>query len=143
MCGGDFRAHDVKSAEAVRGREAHQQTVMFVSRDLVADDLHCRFGHGGPDSLAKLHESCPSIFRNPRQVFVYVVRFDACRLTSFLVTLFLAHMLLPSCRLLIQAEYVSSRITEPGGYLRGIHTDRLHDATSVGFDRLNGCGNSV
>src|SRR6185503_4354874 len=111
MCAGDSRAHDVKSTQTVRGRKAHQQTVMFVSRDLVADDLRCSFGHGGLDRLAKFHKSCPRIFRNTRQVFVYVFRYDACRLTSFL-----AHMLLPSCRLLIQAEYVSSRITEPGGY---------------------------
>ena len=44
---------------------------------------------------------------------------------------------------LIKAEYVSRRIAEVRGYLRGVHADWLHELAAVGNHGCNCGGNTV
>src|SRR6266850_3187319 len=48
-----------------------------------------------------------------------------------------------SRRLLIKADDISCRITKSRGYLRCVHTDRLHNRASVSNDGVDGCGYAV
>src|SRR3990172_9323666 len=69
-------AHDVEGAVVLERGEAHEEAVVLVGGDLVADDLGGP-RRGGLDGLAELVERGPRIFRHGREIIVNARRWGA------------------------------------------------------------------